>query len=190
MGQNLYIKTLALLISFAILVLFWWMFKTTTLFAADPLTYTLLADLPGIGDTPTPTNYLLGIIKLLIGLTTVLSVLMIVYAGVFGYVGGATSPGARSTANSQIQGALLGLILAISSYLILNEINPALLNLDLTLDEIPAASDSFSPCSPLGFNCLTSCPCPDPCESMSSPCCPNPDAALCAGFCGASCYSP
>ena len=137
-NYNLNTNLLASFVSFSIfVVLFWFILKVNTVFAADPLTYTLLADLPGMTGTTEAPAYLEGAIKLIIGLTTALSVLMIVYAGVFGYVGGATSPAARSTANTQIQGALLGLILAISSYLILNEINPDLLSLDLTLNPLP-----------------------------------------------------
>ncbi len=163
------------LVSFSLfIVLFWFVFRINAVFAADPLTYTLLADLPGIDDTPEPADYLAGAIKLLIGLITALSVLMIVYAGVFGYVGGATSPAARSAANTQIQGALLGLILAISSYLILNEINPDLLSLDLKVTTVPEATVP-------GTSCV--CPCPDPCVSNPSlPGCPDP----CAGFCAST----
>ena len=114
-----------------------YLFEATTLFAASAedtsLKYELLADLPGISDTPKYGEYLSGMIKLVIGLTTALAVLVVVYAGVFGYVGGATSPGARSDAKKRIEGALLGLILMLISYIILNTINPDLLSLDLTL---------------------------------------------------------
>ena len=144
-------------------VLFRCLFEATTLFAAPaPLTYELLAELPGISDTPTHVNYLSGAIKLIIGVSTALAVLVIVYAGVVGYIGGATNPASRSAAKERIQGALLGLTLILISYIILNTINPDLLSLDLTLC-------NFSDCS-----------CPDPCAGMpGSPGCPNP----CVSFC-------
>lgn len=125
---------LALFVCFAVFSLFWWTFKATTLFAADPLTYELLAnDIPGLTGVTKPTEYLAGMVKVIIGIITALSVLMMVYAGVFGYIGGATSPSTRSAAKTQMWGALLGLTLALASYIILNTINPDLLSLDLTL---------------------------------------------------------
>lgn len=134
--NNFYPTILAFLFSFVIFGLFWCVFKTTTLFAAGPLTYELLADLPGIDSTPTHSNYLSGMVKLIIGLTTALAVLMMVYAGVFGYIGGATSPGTRTAAKTRMWGALLGLTLALVSYIILNTINPDLLSLNLTLPSL------------------------------------------------------
>ena len=117
------------------------LFKITTLFAADPLTYKLLADLPGVGDSPTHGEYLKNAIKLIIGLATALAVLVMVYAGVFGYIGGAVSPGVRTEAKTRMWGALLGLTLALVSYLILNTINPDLLSLNLTVEDTPAPAD-------------------------------------------------
>ena len=136
--HSFYINILALFVSFAVFALFWWIFKATTLFAADPLTYKLLAnDIPGLTDVTEPTAYLRGLVKVIIGIITALSVLMIVYAGVFGYIGGATSPGTRSAAKTQMWGALLGLTLALVSYIILNTINPDLLSLNLNLTPLP-----------------------------------------------------
>lgn len=139
-NHNLYTNTLAFLFCLAIFGLFWWMLNATTVFASDPLTYTLLAELPGIDPTPTHGNYLSGMVKLIIGLTTALAVLMMVYAGVFGYIGGATNQSSRSAAKERMWGALLGLTLALVSYIILNTINPDLLSLDLTVSDIPAAT--------------------------------------------------
>ena len=184
-NNKLSINVLVFLFSFIVFGLFVYLFKATTLFAVtDELTYKLLADLPGIGDSPTYSEYLKNSIKLIIGLITALSVLVMVYAGVE-HVAGAAKESSRSAAKERMWGALLGLIIALISYIVLNTINPDLLSLNLTVSDIPEAAPSGSS---FGFNCLTSCPCPDPCASMSSASCPNPDAALCAGLCGASCY--
>ena len=126
-------NTLSIFYFWIIFVFVCCIFKTTNVFADETLEYTLMSNLPNISSTPTHGEYLVGIIKLIIGITTMLSVLVIIYAGVIVQVGGAASPSARSAANDQIKNALLGLVLAITSYIILKEINPALLSLDLTL---------------------------------------------------------
>lgn len=172
-NYNLYTNILTFLFSLAIFILFWWIFEANTLFAADKLTYTLLADLPGVGDSPTHSEYLSNAIKLIIGLITALSVLVMVYAGVE-HVAGAANESSRSAAKEKMWGALVGLIIALVSYIVLSTINPDLLSLDLTLDDVPAATVP-------GTSCV--CPCPDPCISNPTlPGCPDP----CAGFCAST----
>lgn len=168
-NHNLYINILVFLFSFAIFGLFWWIFKATTLFAADKLTYTLLAnDIPGLADVTEPAEYLTGMVKVLIGFITALSVLVMVYAGVE-HVAGAAKESSRSAAKEKMQGALLGLIIALISYIILSTINPDLLSLDLTISDIPAAGSGGSswPAECGTFCTPAICPCP---PIVGSPC--------------------
>ena len=130
---NLYAPFLAFLVFLSIFVLSWCMFNTTTYAASAPLEYELLVDdIPGLETAVTPGEYLSGMVKLIIGLTTVLAVLMMVIAGIE-HVGGAAKESSRSAAKERMWGALLGLILALISYIILNTINPDLLTINVTL---------------------------------------------------------
>ncbi len=103
-------------------------------------TYTPLAPLP-IGDggeTPavyTLTSYLSGMIKLLVAVAGAIAVLMLVIGGAQ-YVAGGISPSAKSDAKERITNAVVGLILVLTSYLILNSIDPRLVKFDLGLPPI------------------------------------------------------
>lgn len=80
-------------------------------------------------------NYIGGIIKLIMGIITVLAVLMIVVGGIE-YMS-TVSIGEKEGAKNRIVNALLGLLLALGSYIILNTINPDLVNIQVT---IPSAT--------------------------------------------------
>lgn len=71
--------------------------------------------------------------QLLIGIAAVLAVVMIFYAG-FRYAT-TTSPGAKKDAQNRILGALGGLLLALSSYLILSTINEELVGVNVVFDD-------------------------------------------------------
>ncbi len=108
-----------------------------------PKGYTLLADIPTIGvktNTSLPV-YMKGLIVAIIGLSIVFSVLMIVIGGIQ-YIT-AQTPFAMGDAKKRIGGAILGLILALLSYLILQVINPGLLNIGLNIKSI-----TFDPYTP------------------------------------------
>ncbi len=86
----------------------------------------------------TLSSYLDDIFKIGIGLAGVFAVLMIVIGGI-GYIGGASNPSARSEAKGKITSAILGLILATASWLILYTINPNLLKTELTISAVGTA---------------------------------------------------
>ncbi|MBU1956314.1 pilin [Patescibacteria group bacterium] len=112
----------------------------------DPLTYSSLEPIPGV-DYSTPENpgsYLASLIKVIIGITTALAVLIITIAGIE-HILGAGKEDARTAAKEKMYGALIGLIIALASYLILNTINPNLLNLDLSMPEINATAPAPPP---------------------------------------------
>lgn len=99
--------------------------------------YTLLeTSLPGIPDASKGLGvYLSKIFNLAIGVASVLAVLMIVIGG-FKYM---TSDAVSYTteAKKQINDALLGLVLVLASWLILNTINTDLVNFNTGLTPIP-----------------------------------------------------
>ncbi len=122
--------------------------------AADPYTYVPLEPIPGLTkaqgtcDTTQPfsvrkndpkcqadiINYIPNAIKLTIAIAGALAVLMIVIGG-FEYIT-AASIGGKSGGKDKINNALFGLLLALSSYVILNSINPAILKFNLSLSPI------------------------------------------------------
>ncbi len=111
----------------------------------DTGTYHLLAPLPtGLDniDVRKPgafSSYLNTMIQLFIGLCAVLAVVMIVIAG----MQWATSEliSSKHAAEEKIKGAVFGLMLALGSFLLLQEINPDLLNIDINLEEVKVEVD-------------------------------------------------
>jgi lipoprotein-anchoring transpeptidase ErfK/SrfK len=114
-------------------------------------TYTLLTPLPGLGldgtsqtiDTakttaqPCPFGYYLNImIKLFLGICGVLAVIMIVMGGIQYMTSELVS--SKEEGKKSITNAIFGLLLALGAYLILNTINPNLLN--ICLNNLPKAS--------------------------------------------------
>ena len=105
---------------------------------SDNSNYCLLAPLPGVGDSTGSLDvkggigpYFLAIIKVVLGLIGVLSVLMVTIGGIE-YMS-TVSVGEKEGAKSKITSALFGLLLALTSYIILNTINPNLINLKITI---------------------------------------------------------
>lgn len=112
---------------------------------SDPSLYVPLAPLPigPEGSTILAYNmstYLGGAIKLLIALGAGLAVLMAIVGGVQRVASG-ISPAAKQGANERITNAFIGLGLILTSYLILNSINPDLVNFKL---DLPAVGTSLN----------------------------------------------
>lgn len=93
--------------------------------------YAVLQSIPGIeaDSTPTFSEYLEKIYIIGIGLAGILAVLMIVIGGIQ-YIGSGMSPSGKSDAKDRITNAIMGLLLALLSYLILNTIDPNLVSLN------------------------------------------------------------
>jgi hypothetical protein len=117
------IETLAIL---AIITL-----PTIKVFAADE--YTVLTSLPGLpaGNTTTIENYIPLMFNLLIGLCGTAAVLMIVIGG-FQYMSTDAIQG-KERGKERIKNAIFALVLVLGSWLILNEINPNLLTINLNI---------------------------------------------------------
>lgn len=100
----------------------------TTKTAANNIVYKLLAPIGNFTQMTAATDvgaYLNTIIKIAIGLCAVLAVIFIVIGGIQ-YMGDESIFG-KTEAKSQITSAILGLLIALGSYAILNTINPDLL---------------------------------------------------------------
>jgi len=108
--------------------------------------YCLLAPLPLIGDETGKVDvkqgfgsYVNGIIRLFMGLIGIFAVLMIVVGGIQYMT--TSLLGEKEAAKSRITNAIGGLILALASYIILNTINPNLVNFNVS---VPTAELSLS----------------------------------------------
>lgn len=101
--------------------------------------YTLLAPLPGAEASFDPTSdgalgkYINLIIKLVIGISAVLAVVMIVMGGIE-YMGSELIS-SKESGIERIQNAILGLLIALGAYALLNTINPDLLKSDIKIDD-------------------------------------------------------
>lgn len=102
---------------------------------SEGLSYTPLVPLPGVTEPGTDhtisnlSTYIVGMFQLLIGVAAALAVVMIVIGGIE-YMS-TDAIGGKSDGKKKIENALWGLALAISSYLILNTIDPSFLNSDI-----------------------------------------------------------
>ena len=109
----------------------------------DPNTYNLLAPIGGLKEVKTDSigDYFNTIFKIAIGLCGALAVIMIVIGGVQ-YMGDESVFG-KTEAKSKIMSAILGLLIALGAFALLNTIDPALtgkngLNVDQVTAEIQA----------------------------------------------------
>lgn len=113
-------------------------------FVAYAQSYVPLAPLPGTytgsagSETTDLSTYLSGIIKLLIALGAMMSIFVTILGGVQ-YVASGITPSAKQDAKNRITNALIGLTLILTSYLILNSINPELVNLKFELPPVSVA---------------------------------------------------
>lgn len=109
---------------------------------AGEFTYTPLAKLPiGEGGTipekyTSMGTYLAGMLKLIIALGGVFAIVTAIIGGVQRIASG-ISPSGKEAANDRIENALIGLGLVLTSYLILNSINPKLVDINSDLEKLP-----------------------------------------------------
>lgn len=116
---------------------------------AHAVGYVPLAPLPiGEGGT-TPKEYadmgtyLAGMLKFMIAIGGVIAIVMAIYGGIARIASG-ISPSAKADADKRITDALVGLALVLTSYLILNSINPNLVKLDLNLPKLAGSRRAVS----------------------------------------------
>ncbi len=111
-------------------------------------TYRLLAPLGPLTGDVTLTGYLEGIMMVIIGVAGILAVVMIVICGI--QMIGSPSVSQKSASKTCITNAIFGLILAFSSWLVLNTINTQLLSSDATLLGLPGAAPASPGATPVG----------------------------------------
>jgi len=128
--------------------------------------YIPLAKLPGLDTSNVASRniigvYLSGAIKLIIGLGGAFAILNAIIGGTQ-YVAAGISPDAKNSAKERITNAFIGLALILSSYLILNTINPKLVQFDLNLATVTVVTSTSTP----AVLCLAS-------DRTSKDCCPT-----------------
>jgi hypothetical protein len=117
-------------------------FGTVAIAANDK--YVPLSPLPSIaGSSPTNSSsdfsgYVIQLYQWGVALTSGLAVVVIMWGGV-GYVTSAGGGGIEE-AKGRISAAIMGLLLALSSYIILKTINQDLLNVNFNLDPLPVST--------------------------------------------------
>lgn len=105
------------------------------LVSAQGTSYTLLEELPVVGKTVSNFGaYLSNMFKLAIGVATILAISQLSFGG-FKYLTTEAFTGV-SDAKKKITNALLGLILILSSYLLLRTINPDLVEMNLIIPPV------------------------------------------------------
>ncbi len=117
--------------------------------ATNRFVYKPLEQLPGV-KTDNLGVYLGGMFELAIGIATVLAVLMIVIGG-FKYMTAEASPYSVEEAKEQIKGALIGLVLVLASWLILNTINTDLVNFNTNLNPVKITPNKNTGKKPLSL---------------------------------------
>lgn len=110
----------------------------------EPIEYTLIEDsLTSTSEDVEVCNYLGDMFKLLIGVAGAISVIVLVIGGIEMVVG-ASNPQARNDAKDRITSAVIGLIIALGSWLLLNVINPAFVSDCYILSEAEVATEVTS----------------------------------------------
>lgn len=92
-------------------------------------------------------DYINTVFKIVLSVGAILAVLRIAYGGYL-YMGSADMWGNKQHAKEIIGDAIIGLLLLFAIYLILDQINPCLLNLNVLQDIQPASSSSTAPPAP------------------------------------------
>jgi len=110
-------------------------------FTSGPITYETLTQIPGVtqinGTSGNPAEMIAGLYKFAIGIASILAVIMIMYAG-FQYMTTEAFTG-KSAAKDRITYSFVGLLLLLSSYIILNTINKDLVSFKIGI-AVPDAS--------------------------------------------------
>ncbi len=126
--------------------------------------YTLLAPLPLTGDRyATETRlpeYVNGIIRIAIGISAVFAILMIIIGG-FQYMTSDAIQGKQDGKN-RIKNAFWGIILIAGAFIILNTINPRLLDINLNIERIQTREASVDGGTLGGRGVCTTCAPVDP----------------------------
>lgn len=115
-----------------------------------PVSWTPLVDIPGMPTGEAPLGgYIVALYNFLLGAVGIIAMMMLVYGG-FRYMTSAGNPAAMGDAKDIVYSAIIGLSLALISYLIISAINPELLfTAEPTLSPVggPGYSTNIPPAS-------------------------------------------
>ncbi|OHA88178.1 MAG: hypothetical protein A2741_00990 [Candidatus Zambryskibacteria bacterium RIFCSPHIGHO2_01_FULL_43_27] len=174
---------------FAIVLLSTFAFSCAVPIIAQGADYTPLAPLPNTLNTTDNTTadlstYLPGIFKLLIAIAGGLAALVMVIGGVQYLSTDAIS--GKEEGLERVNNALVGLLLAIASWLILNTINPSTLNFNLSLQRISAPTAVTGPPDADDdgdgiINSIDQCPNTPAGDPVNAQGCPLSAAVMCMG---------
>ncbi len=130
-------------------VLVGFLFAAPSATLGQGFTYTPLEQIPGATGATTLPDYVSGIYKF--GIWTVgIAALFMLTVGGFVYMTSGGNTATLSRAKGYISDALIGLVLALLAYLILNVINPDLVNLNLSRFSAVGGTVSYTPSQPSG----------------------------------------
>lgn len=138
-GPHRKLNTFKFLFVFSIVLALFFVFSEVSAQTETATSYKFLAPLPGLdflnlaGDNCPLGTYISTFFSLFLGVVGVLAFLMIVIGGIEYMTAEAIS--SKREGKERIQNAILGLLLALASWLILNTINPKLLDVCLKLPE-------------------------------------------------------
>lgn len=108
-------------------------------FAEENVQYNLIQPLPGIKETTGFPAYVEKLIPFILAFVALAAFVQIVFGGIM-YATSGGNPSAISDATNRIWMAILGLLLALSGYLILRTINPDLVNLQFEVFKVQVAA--------------------------------------------------
>lgn len=132
------------LFALSMMILFLFLISSTSFAqpATPPGNYNVLVPLPGIGEGNTSTNlgtYIPAVFRLSMGVAAVLAFVMITFGGITYATSDALS--GKEQGREFLTNAVVGLVLVIASYAILNTINPNILKIQLALPPPPKAAE-------------------------------------------------
>src|SRR3989344_6396722 len=135
-NNNSKFKILKFTLSFLTLIFIFSIFNVV--FAQDSATYKLIEPLPGIQEVKDFPDFVTRFIPFLLAFAALAAFVQIVFGGILRATSGG-NPTAIGDANDRIWQAILGLVLALSAYLILNTINPDLVSLKFFVQPVKIA---------------------------------------------------
>jgi len=167
------------------------MVLTTFLLATPALGYEPMVPIPGAGEITDINDYIKALYLFGLAIVGVVAMLFIIIGGIR-YMTAAGNEAGISEAKSQITSAILGLVLVLTSWLILHTINPELVSLKkLTVEpvnqvELPSSTKQVYKCVTNNPNydsgCVTYEACMTGCKNLPGGHCVNKSATDCKGF--------
>src|SRR3989338_4304227 len=156
---------------------------------ARAVEYNLIQPLPGIQTVSSFPQYIESALPFILSLAAILAAVMIVVGGVEYAI--SLSEDGKKLAKSRINNAILGLLLALVSYLILYTINPDLTKLKLDIKELQSPGTTCTPPCDSGEVCVNNACVTQPSiprfACSNNACVANPNGPYYISDCGGQC---